>query len=510
MIITKDEKKYLVDEETGELVLSSTNKTQFDEVEHRAKSWFYLHMYRKYAYSKSLRLCHITSMTRAKSSLLTTSELSSSAKSLKTFKEPFSNSQTTLAHDSFSTGSYAYVLKNIETNKAHFGGVVKCSNPWSCPICSQKITQKRSSIVKEMTDKHAANGGFIYLVTLTAPHKKDKPLSEFVNQMTNCYRKLTNEKLYKQFKQDSVIGFIRAFEVTYGDANGWHPHFHILVFATHKLDYSFVQNLYLGYWKKHLTGSGFVLDEKNDGKLVDVRGGKDAGVYVVKMGDTNKQWQFSDEITKSNRKVAKLTKAGVRYTPFSLLKSWADSAYTKDAPVNHLRLFMDFEKAFSGKNQLVVSPGLYAHFEIHDKSDSLLNTEETEPAGQLASLSYEQWSIIAKNNLFSEVLTSAENGLLNQFLLNLEFFDAHPELKATELFKSVRTADFNDSIPSVRFDINYAAVSKNTNESLPLPLTNVGKRNISLFQKPKKANSLKNVIDKENRINKILSSFSTI
>ncbi|MBN2745156.1 MAG: protein rep [Bacteroidales bacterium] len=439
MIITRQNHKYLVDEATGEMVSSTTNPKLFDHVEHRAKAFYYLHMYRRHAHSKSLKLCCITSQTAVKKSQITTNELSSTLRSNFTDFKPLPNSTVSDAQV-YKTGSAAHVFRGLESGKAHFGGVAKCSNVWACPVCSQRITTKRADILKQMTDKHTAAKGFTYLVTLTVPHgktnqHKTQKLRDFVLDMTSSYRSLTSSRIYNDFKQ-SFIGSVRSFEATYGEFNGWHPHFHILVFAKHKLLYEDIRRVYYDEWSKQLLKRGYFIDPKMFKILVDVRGGADAAMYVSKMGDTKSQWQLSDEITKSNRKEAKQTKNGIHYTPFSMLKLWADNAYDKDCPERKfLYLYREYEKAFFGKNQLVVTKGLYKYFDIDTKSDALLNNEIDEKSQQLASLSFQDWHIVAKNNLFAQVLTAAETDNLAAFLSFLPLFDANPRLSLNSLFK---------------------------------------------------------------------------
>ena len=460
MIITKNDQKYIVDEDTGELILSSTNTKQFDEREHRARSFYYLHEYRKYAYKKSLRLCHITSLRNARQSQLAPTSLSAIGESSinRPFKEYKTN--TGVSADSYDSGSAAFIFKGLESEKAHIGGVATCSSVWACPICSQKITTKRANILKSMTDQHSARGGYLYLVTLTVPHgqensQKTHNLKDFLHDLTDSYRKLTSSRKYKEYKSKNLLGVVRSFEITYGDFHGWHPHFHLLLFSHNWLSYSEINTLYLDLWKFNLKKKGYFIDDDFDSILVDVRGGKDASMYVAKFGDTKSQWQMSDEITKSNRKKAKMTSKGVRYTPFSLLHSWVESSYdTKQRNQKFLKLFQEYEKAFSGKNQLVITKGLYSHFNIEEKSDSLLNDEMTESSIQLASLSFEDWSIISKNNLFSEVLTCAETGTLNQFLASLCLLDLNPDISVFNLFSP------NESKINRRRRIDYSLLDK--------------------------------------------------
>ena len=54
-------------------------------------------------------------------------------------------------------------------NKANYGNVMRCANPWACPVCSAIISEGRKDEVKTAMDWWKAQGGDVLLLTLTAP-----------------------------------------------------------------------------------------------------------------------------------------------------------------------------------------------------------------------------------------------------------------------------------------------------------------------------------------------------
>ena len=62
------------------------------------------------------------------------------------------------------------VFLNKLRNKANYGNVMRCANPWACPVCSAIISEGRKDEVKTAMDWWKAQGGDVLLLTLTAPH----------------------------------------------------------------------------------------------------------------------------------------------------------------------------------------------------------------------------------------------------------------------------------------------------------------------------------------------------
>ena len=56
------------------------------------------------------------------------------------------------------------------TKAACYGNLQLCSSVWNCPVCAAKISEKRRSELKNGIARHRANGGQVYLLTLTNSH----------------------------------------------------------------------------------------------------------------------------------------------------------------------------------------------------------------------------------------------------------------------------------------------------------------------------------------------------
>lgn len=117
-------------------------------------------------------------------------------------------------------------------NKAIFSGLESCSNVWACPICSGTITEERRHELQAAIDAWSKKGGSVYLVTLTLPHIRADSLIDTLKLAAVASLKFKQSKTWKAVMEEAgSVGTIRALECTWGSWNGWHPHFHILVFA---------------------------------------------------------------------------------------------------------------------------------------------------------------------------------------------------------------------------------------------------------------------------------------
>ena len=197
-----------------------------------------------------------------------------------------------------------------------------------------------------------------------------------------------------------IEGFIRAQEVTYGD-NGWHPHFHIIVFTPDRsLSCSVLQQAYSEGWRSACVKSG--IPEPDPYYGCTVQDGSRAANYVSK-------WGIEDEMTKSHVKQGKCS----GLTPWGLLRAVLDGNAPEISPESAAALFRLYAHAFKGRRQLHWSVGLRAILlpEAVELSDQqIVERPDDERAVLLAELSTEQWRSIRRARAEASVLDAAEAG----------------------------------------------------------------------------------------------------
>lgn len=284
------------------------------------------------------------------------------------------------------------VLKGATKDRAFYHGLQVCAMPWTCPVCATKISERRRQEVAKAMQQAEVLGLKVFLVTLTVPHGLGDDAGQIVDKMTKAWTSLWQGRRGVELRNSlGLFGHIRALEVTHG-ANGFHPHFHALMFY-HPDQTNFNAWGRLAYaWQKAAVKAGLPSPSIERGCQVD--DGSQAAQYVAKG-----VWGLESEVTKGHIKKGK---RGSR-TPFDLLRDYV--AGDKQAGA----LWRVYVDAFQGKRQLCWSKGLKKVLAIAELSDSeIVSKQDEEQALLLATITDDQWRVIYRRHLESVVLDLAE------------------------------------------------------------------------------------------------------
>ena len=280
--------------------------------------------------------------------------------------------------------------RHRETGNAFFSGLMSCGSVWLCPVCSSKISERRRTELSLAIERAHAQGWKVYLLTLTVPHGLGDDLKPMLNKLKKSWKRMREHRDGQKVQAAvGLQGHVRAFEVTDGQ-NGFHPHFHALLFLDTDLTPEQVNALYSPLWRRHCVAVG--LPEPSEAHGCRVDGGEKAAQYVGK-------WGLSEEMTKSHLKKAKKGDS-----MWDLLRKWADN---RDArAIARFRLFYE---AFKGERQLVWSKKVRQLLQLGEElTDEALAHEQTESASVLAQLEDEQWFMLRKLGLDLDLLDLAE------------------------------------------------------------------------------------------------------
>lgn len=283
------------------------------------------------------------------------------------------------------------VWKHHEHNTAAYAGLQTCGSVWSCPICAAKIAERRRAELQAAMALHRARAGAVTLLTLTTPHQKTDKLFDLLEMQGKALHRFWRDRTVKEiFKEMGAIGHVRALEVTHGrkspSNNGWHPHYHCLMFCGSGVDLSRFDGPQMKDWQVRLylrwaaccVKSGLGEPSFEHGLKLD--DGTKAGNYAAK-------WGLEDEMTKGHTK-----KALHGETPFDFLRSYLADGSDRQAAA----LFKEFADTFKGKRQLSWSKGLKAMFAIEEATDEELSTRVEETAVLLGLLTVDQWRDVLK------------------------------------------------------------------------------------------------------------------
>jgi hypothetical protein len=297
------------------------------------------------------------------------------------------------------------VWHSIEYKTAAFAGLQTCGSVWACPICAAKIAERRRVELIAAMATHKAAGGSVNLLTLTAPHQRTDNLRELLERQARALKYLFKDRSVKKvFGEMGLVGQIRALEVTHGRLrdfnNGWHPHYHILLFGDLGVDLTRFRGMQLEEWRGRLyerwssccVRAGLGAPTFEHGLRLDE--GSKASRYVSK-------WGLEDEMTKGHTK-----KAMNGETPFDFLRAYLDDPKDKQAAA----LFKEFADAFKGKRQLHWSAGLKKRYGIGKMSDEELALKIDDHASILGIITLDQWRDVLAMEGRGLVLILAANG----------------------------------------------------------------------------------------------------
>lgn len=283
------------------------------------------------------------------------------------------------------------ILKNPEYQRAHYTGLERCGSVWWCPLCASKIAERRRSELVVAMSNARAMGSQVLLMTCTVPHGIGDDINEVKARMPKAWRKMIDSRAGKNMKKLlGVEGTIRAFEVTYGQ-NGFHPHFHVLIFAQSDFTVQSFQNGFYPLWLDACVKAGLPAPSERHGLRVD--DGSKAERYITK-------WGLEDEMTKSHLKTSRGEKG---QTPWDFLRDVLNTGSERAEA-----LFRVYANAFKGSRQLYWSNGLKAKLGVVDVSDEELAVSEEEHSNVLSELTLEQWRAVLSTKSESSLLDLAE------------------------------------------------------------------------------------------------------
>ena len=291
------------------------------------------------------------------------------------------------------------VKKGETCKRAFYQGLMACGSVWACPVCASKIAERRRKEIREAMDNAAAQGLRVHFVTLTVPHGIGDDINELLSGLRGALKRLSSGKhaVSKQLG-GSLVGFIRTLEVTHGK-NGWHPHYHLLVFTDANTSIDTVKSVYAPAWQRACRLAGLPIPSDEHG--CTVQDGTKAADYASK-------WGLEDEMTKSHIKQTRRKGA----TPWGLLRCILDGNDPEYSPEKATALFRLYVNAFKGSRQLHWSIGLREKLEVgQEVSDKILADQpDDERALLIGTLTVEQWRIVRRNRAESTVLDAAEGG----------------------------------------------------------------------------------------------------
>lgn len=270
------------------------------------------------------------------------------------------------------------VVRDGATGKARYSGLQVCARIWTCPICAAKISERRAVELAQAIGVSRSMNIRVMLLTATVPHLIGDSLQVLIQRLGVAWRSFTTNRRSQLLRSDiELVGTIRNIEVTHG-VNGWHPHFHCLVFFRADAAPESIAAAWSEHWQHCAVKAG--LRRPGDEHGLTLQAGDYAARYVSK-------WGLEHEMTKSQ---AKQARKGGR-TPFDIVQDFGDGL----DQARNAGLWREFAEAMHGQRQLHWSRGLKALFEVGEADDAeLVAEEDARPAELVVQLTWPEWRAI--------------------------------------------------------------------------------------------------------------------
>lgn len=305
------------------------------------------------------------------------------------------------------------VMYSPEHHSAHFKNVALCGSVWTCPVCSAKVSQRRTVELKAASETHVGAGGAMLMVTLTFSHSRHDDLKKLIGDskrshgLTSALQRFRNSRSYKRIKEElGMIGLVRNLEVTHSEKNGWHPHVHELWFIETTISARHLARIKIELFDTWLRAcKNAKLSPPNRTYGLDIRPAWTAEEYMTKFGSQRK-WSPEAELTRSHSKKSRDSRS---VTPFDLLRMVSHGV---QRAARARQLFREYATAFFGRAQLFWTVGLKALFAIEEKTDEQLAAEQAADAVEVTTISKNRWKKLLrlKYEARSLVLRLAESG----------------------------------------------------------------------------------------------------
>lgn len=261
--------------------------------------------------------------------------------------------------------------KGQPVKRATYKGLVICGNVWGCPVCGARVSRVRRGEMNTLMAWARQEGLVPVMLTLTARHGRADRLADLLDRMKNAKRRLRQRDEWRRLP---FRGSVTATEITQGDRNGWHPHFHeiALLEASGEAEALAMVQPLTDAWRVSLRAFGL------DGAAAafDAQGAAQAGDYIAK-------WGVAEEMTLRDAKGGKAKRGvGKGRIPVELARMAAEGNNRGVA------LWLEYFEATSGKRrrQLVWTPGLKAECGVQEVADEDAAAQESDDGQESAPI----------------------------------------------------------------------------------------------------------------------------
>lgn len=270
------------------------------------------------------------------------------------------------------------------------------------------------------------------MLTLTHSHNRLENLNKKVKLLRKALSRFFGDRAMKSiFEQFGKVGQIKALETTYSEANGWHPHNHILMFSTMSPDEFLADTVSVTYdenkdveyvtphREKKLIKDGRIDDIKQvtfehfiKSYWVKICRAVGLGTPSIKRGATIQDASAVKTYLTKFKTAQELTNAQAKRAKGDSRNQWEILADAHNGCERSAKLWQIYAAAFKGEKQLNWSRGLKDMLLIDDVKDDeieeLADLKDDEIV-TVVELAVEDWGYIRRKNWQAHLLEIVEN-----------------------------------------------------------------------------------------------------
>jgi GNAT superfamily N-acetyltransferase len=297
------------------------------------------------------------------------------------------------------THAEAHRIEGPEGPRGAVRGLAVCGSIWACPVCSAHIRQVRAVELQEAATIWQARGGGLLMATLTLRHHRGQGLALTLDAAAKAWARLVTGAPWKRaLAAYGIAGFVRSVEITWGWANGWHPHLHVLLFCEAPLtpgQQAALDAWLFDRWVSKVTAQGLAEPDREHGVVLQ-EAGVGAGLYVAKVQERS----VALEMTRGDLKRGRSD----RFLPFDLLAS----AGTGEALAVHL--WHEYEKVTAGRKALTWSNGLRQLLDLGQQreDEEIAADDQTTDDSLLMLIPAADWRCVALAGLDYAIIEACE------------------------------------------------------------------------------------------------------
>lgn len=118
-----------------------------------------------------------------------------------------------------------------------WAGLQNSHSVWSSPVAAAAIALERIETAKRAAQNWLEDhpGGSVVLMVATLSHDRRQSLATLMDALGKCHTATFRNGWTTDKKRYRIAAWHKQVEVTVGEANGWHPHHNVLLFAEEAL-----------------------------------------------------------------------------------------------------------------------------------------------------------------------------------------------------------------------------------------------------------------------------------